>query len=201
MTEAEFAASLSDKLLAKVTLETRYGWLWVCVPEVGFSQRLMVAADDYPTSMIWGEARRVETSYRDHMVRIAQGAVESGLPLWTAGLAPYKLTSPVVPYVRMTQRSKWVDPQAIRYLEAKHALAQEMLVARVNAKAKLVDREPFRVAMVFGEVRHNCDLDNQAKAVLDAGNGILWEDDRWCDAVHGIRRTGEGLLLWVGLDK
>ena len=200
MTEAEFAESLSDKLLAKVTLETRYGWLWVCVPEVGFSQRLMVAADDYPTSMIWGEARRVETSYRDHMVRVAQGAVESGLPLWTTGLAPYKLTSPVVPYVRMTQRSKWVDPKAQRYLAAKDDLAKEMLAVRVNARQEIIGRVPFRVAMVFGEVRHTMDTDNLIKGVCDSGNGILWEDDRWCDAVHGIRRTGEGLLLWVGLE-
>ena len=198
MTEAELAESLSAKLLAKVNLVERHGWLWVCVPEMGFTQRLRAAGETYLDVMVTDDCTRIEASYKEHVYRIAQQA--NGLPLWTTGLAPYRLTSPVVPYVRMTQRSKWVDPKAQRYLAAKDDLAKEMLAVRVNARQEIIGRVPFRVAMVFGEVRHTMDTDNLIKGVCDSGNGILWEDDRWCDAVHGIRRTGEGLLLWVGLE-
>ena len=38
------------------------------------------------------------------------------------------------------------------------------------------------------------DVDNLAKAVLDAGNGILWLDDSQIVELHGYKHKGEGKI-------
>jgi len=45
---------------------------------------------------------------------------------------------------------------------------------------------------------HRCDVDNLAKAVLDAMNGIVYPDDRWIDDLHIRREVGEpGVVVIV----
>lgn len=93
-----------------------------------------------------------------------------------------------VPYVRMTQKGKFVRPEAKRYLASKAAVAWEM-------KIGLKDREPFangiplKVRIIFEckKVNHRQDCDNLIKATLDSGNGILWTDDRWVDEISARR--------------
>lgn len=93
-----------------------------------------------------------------------------------------------VPYVRMTQKGKFVRENAKRYLASKAAIAWEM-------KIGLGDREPFakgvplKVRIIFEcqVVDHHKDCDNLIKATLDAANGIIWADDRWVDEIHARR--------------
>ena len=92
----------------------------------------------------------------------------------------------VVPYVRMTQKSKYVDDNAIRYLENKTDLKKLMSIANHNREYYqeyyVPERCPFGAVVTFYVNKmHHCDLDNQLKAIMDAGNGILYKDDRWCD--------------------
>lgn len=80
-----------------------------------------------------------------------------------------------VPAVRMTQRSKWVDPQAQRYLEykefagwiAKQAVKQKPITGQVAAKFRFYLKPKGR----------NPDLSNLIKAIEDALNKIVWKDD------------------------
>jgi len=80
-----------------------------------------------------------------------------------------------VPAVRMTQRSKWVDPQAQRYLEykefagwiAKQAVKQKPINGQVAAKFRFYLKPKGR----------NPDLSNLIKAIEDALNKIVWKDD------------------------
>ncbi len=48
--------------------------------------------------------------------------------------------------------------------------------------------EPFRVTLAFYMANNRpVDIDNLAKAVLDAGNGIVWVDDRQVRALSCTR--------------
>lgn len=97
-----------------------------------------------------------------------------------------------VPYMRMTQRGKFVKPEAKRYLASKDALALQMR-AQMAGRPPL-GREPLIVHLEFWYTSgpdHRRDLDNEIKAVLDAGNGIVWEDDRWIDVIVASRHRAQ----------
>ncbi len=98
-----------------------------------------------------------------------------------------------VPYVRMTQRGKFVKPEAKRYLASKDALARQMRIQMGGHEP--LGREPLIVHLEFWYTSgpdHRRDLDNEIKAVLDAGNGIVWEDDRWIDVIVASRHKAGG---------
>ena len=46
-------------------------------------------------------------------------------------------------------------------------------------------------------VGHRCDLDNLLKAILDAGRGILYADDRWIDSIVIDRRIGKDWITKI----
>ena len=100
--------------------------------------------------------------------------------------------NPVVPYVRMTQRGKYVKPDAIRYLQAQKDLKSLMVLAKRNVECfedyYVPEKEPFMVGVQFYTAKaHQCDLDNLVKAILDAGQGVLYKDDRYADKITAIR--------------
>jgi Holliday junction resolvase RusA-like endonuclease len=71
----------------------------------------------------------------------------------------------------------------------------EQLVAQ-HAMLAMVGREPFqdgvKVTLRFRLAdRRRRDLDNLSKGTLDAGNGILWEDDMQIQELHIYRERGE----------
>ena len=111
----------------------------------------------------------------------------------TGGSFTFQLAAKPVPYVRMTQRGKFVRPEAKRYLASKAALGYQM-------REQMHGHEPFKrvpleVVINFQYERgadHRRDLDNEVKAVLDAGNGIVWEDDRWIDSIVAVRCVSDG---------
>ena len=98
------------------------------------------------------------------------------------------LEGPIVPYVRMTQRSKHADPRARRYLASQQAL-------KIQLRQQMTERddygplrrEPLEVFLAFWWVNHRQDLDNLVKAILDAASGIVWADDRWVDHIEASR--------------
>jgi len=101
------------------------------------------------------------------------------------------LTGAVKPYVRMTQRGKWTNAQAHEYLASRMSLALQAK-AQMAGRAPL-GRVPLRVHITFAvsERMHTKDLDNLIKAVLDALNGVVWEDDRWVDEISAVRRLAK----------
>jgi len=103
----------------------------------------------------------------------------------------------IVPYVRMTRRGKFVDPRAIIYLASKTELGMKFNSAMaLNEYDPIPGQTPFRViASVHHTAGRRADLDNILKAILDAGNGIIYPDDRWCEGIHIERHGSEMDLL------
>ena len=100
----------------------------------------------------------------------------------------------IKPYVRMTQRSKWADPQAAEYLSIKAGIGLQVN-AQMNRSGfeMLPPKTPLSVSISFHvtDGLHRCDLDNQGKAVLDALQGIVYKDDAWVDKITLERELGD----------
>ena len=84
----------------------------------------------------------------------------------------------VVPYVRMTQKSKWVAPRALKYRKSQQDLA---ILLKSQGKGAVV-RYPCRVEVdytVTDERARAADGDNILKACCDAlvWAGILKDDN------------------------
>ena len=72
-----------------------------------------------------------------------------------------------------------------------------------SAKAKMGATEPMqerlRVHLVFFGASKISDLDNLAKSVLDAMNGLVYKDDSQIDRLV-IERSGIDPLTWPGVN-
>ena len=97
------------------------------------------------------------------------------------------------PYVRMTQRSKWANPQARQYLNSQAAVRAQIAIQKQRAGWDMIPPQTPFVAYIDIQMpgRLHCqDLDNQIKAIIDAAQGIVFPDDRWLDATVATRRLG-----------
>lgn len=114
----------------------------------------------------------------------------------------FRITIPgkVKPYVRMTQRGKFYDPQAKQYLASKEAIKLEM-ISQINRAGIVIPKSkaPLFVSIIFlvPNRLHGCDLDNLIKSVLDAGNKILWSDDRYIDRITASRAIDVNYLTII----
>jgi len=101
----------------------------------------------------------------------------------------------VIPYVRMTQRSKYVNERAIAYMDwmANFRIAIHQKLLKQNFPQLLV-KKPMYARIMFYEtrVRHNRDLDNMIKAVMDACQGVLFRNDMWFDHIDSKRLLSPG---------
>jgi len=91
-----------------------------------------------------------------------------------------------VPAVRMTQRGKWIKPNAGRYLQYKEQVGW---TARPLFKAPLVGPVGIEVDAYIADKRPG-DLDNIIKAIQDGLNGIAWLDDRQVIEIKARRHRG-----------
>ena len=119
--------------------------------------------------------------------------VEENQQLQTGQIMVFTIEDRFVPYVRMTQRSKWVNRQAQRYLNSQAYLrcqfSQQM---QASGYTMIPPRTPFLVQIEteMPSRLHCQDLDNQEKALIDAAQSVVFTDDRWLDAKTSIRRIG-----------
>lgn len=80
-----------------------------------------------------------------------------------------------VPAVRMTRRSKWVDPQAQRHLEYKEFVGW---IAKQAYKGEpLTGDVAVRFTFYLKPKGRRPDLSNLSKMIEDALNKIVWKDD------------------------
>ena len=83
------------------------------------------------------------------------------------------IDGPIVPYVRTTQRQKWVDPRYKRYAAWKSSVR---LLATIARWPEELDRKKdYEIAVkVYWKARARADIDNCCKAAMDA----LFKQDR-----------------------
>lgn len=92
-----------------------------------------------------------------------------------------------VPAVRMTQRGKYVKPQAQRYLQYKEMVGW---VGRHEIKEPL--QGDIAVSMrFFLHGGQTPDIDNLIKAILDGLNKVAWNDDKQVTKVTAERGYAE----------
>lgn len=105
----------------------------------------------------------------------------------------FLLEGPFKPYVRMTQRGKWVNPQAREYLASKDRLARQFQEQMTGKWMHIERGAPLQVNIYIMHAGgfHNRDLDNEVKAILDAMQGVVFDDDRWVDCIVADRYQGE----------
>ena len=99
----------------------------------------------------------------------------------------------VVPYVRMTRKSKFVNPSAQRYLTSQEHIAWQVKTIMTTRGWQMIEKTSLAVYIrqtVAGDP-HYCDADNTIKAILDAVKGIVWNDDRWVDSITFVRVSGK----------
>lgn len=95
----------------------------------------------------------------------------------------------IKPFVRMTQRGKYIKLEAQEYLVSKEALSLAMANHLQLENLTPIPRGvPFEVVIDYVSPRAFIfDLDNLIKAVLDSANKVFWYDDRWCVHVQGSK--------------
>lgn len=105
----------------------------------------------------------------------------------------------IKPYVRMTQKGKWVDPQAREYMASKSQLAYAFRTQMLrHAYEPIPAKTPFAISLHYQAPNiFQFDLDNVLKAVMDAANTIIFPDDRWCvDVRRQTKRRGPFALTF-----
>ena len=115
----------------------------------------------------------------------------------------FHLEGKIKPYVRMTQRSKSVEAQAIEYIANKHALQYQFKSQMQHNNWDMLPKAPLslNVDYTVAERLHGFDLDNVVKAVADAMQEIVIGNDLWIDEVRARRQLGDafGAVVTIGL--
>lgn len=103
----------------------------------------------------------------------------------------FHVNEDVYPYVRMTRRSKYVEQRALAYqawmARFRTALHELLMFRKLE---RLMVKKPMWIKITILEqkkVRHNRDLDNCVKAVIDACQGVLFHNDFWFDEITARR--------------
>ena len=105
----------------------------------------------------------------------------------------FEIRGYIVPYTRVTQRSKH-GPRAMRYFTSQEKIGYQLKhQMRDNEWDMLPTSTPLRVEIhIFRKGGlHTCDLDNQAKAILDAAQGIVFKNDLWIDDIEALRQLSD----------
>ena len=103
----------------------------------------------------------------------------------------FEIAGRIVPYVRMTQRSKYVSKKAMRYLAWKESFGWELKRIMQEHDWKMFPKGmPISVRIVFGLPwlrKPKWDLDNAIKAILDSAQGIVFKNDMDVEQIAASR--------------
>lgn len=110
------------------------------------------------------------------------------------------LTGPIRPYTRMTRRSKYINKAAVAYNHDQTRLKWEIREQMSRHGWQRIERGTplaIGVSITMTGRLHCQDADNQLKAVIDALQGIVFENDLWVDFANIYRELGDADLVEV----
>ena len=91
------------------------------------------------------------------------------------------------PYTRFTRRGQWVSEKAIAYKDSQTNLRAILMEAKTTqgyTAAPIFEAGiPLRLILIYGYAMNNQDLSNLLKAIEDAANKVIYDDDRWIDEI------------------
>ena len=108
----------------------------------------------------------------------------------TINLEPVALARP---RVNTTNRGRYLPAKSRRFLD-------DLAVLVRAAFRRQPFENPLTVNLHFYRPRQTTaknfgDIDNLAKAVLDACNGVVWSDDRLITELHAFKHKGAGKII------
>lgn len=109
----------------------------------------------------------------------------------------FRIEDKIKPYVRMTQRSKGLDAQAIEYLANKQAMQFQFKGQMMENNWDMLPlKTPLYMKLDYtvGQRLHGFDLDNVVKAVADALQEIVIGNDLWIDQIEAKRQLGDSYV-------
>lgn len=116
--------------------------------------------------------------------------MEDSMPMMT-----FEIVGRVVPMVRMTQRSKWKDPQAKRYLAWKETFGWELKVIMLQQGWEMIPYPvPLHLDIGYSlpvKRTTHFDLSNLIKAIEDAAQHIVFENDNSVESITAWRSFDE----------
>lgn len=114
----------------------------------------------------------------------------------------FKYHGKVKPYVRMTQRSKHVNKQALEYLASQQEIRLRLReYMNLTGTEMFPDKTPLEAVITLSvpERLHTCDSDNLIKAILDAAQGVAFHNDMWIDKITFKRTLGAAHVFYLHL--
>ena len=107
----------------------------------------------------------------------------------------FEIPGPIVPYVRVGQE-RWTK-RARDYFASKDNIGLAIKLQMLASGAQPIpDRTAFSLKATFTlPGLYKCDTDNLLKAVLDALQGVVYRDDRYCVRVEAEKKRGKAFAL------
>lgn len=102
----------------------------------------------------------------------------------------FVLKTEPMPYVRMTRKGKYVQPRAQAYMANQEMLRLEIKnQMQLQGLDMLPTQTPLGIGIVFAVTKdlHTKDLSNLFKAVEDAMQGVVYQNDCWVDQIKTER--------------
>ena len=106
----------------------------------------------------------------------------------------------VIPYVRMTQRSKWGNPRAREYLDNQASIRDRVILIMAQHGIQPFDRkDELKVHFKVVRTTKRGDFDNFIKAVADALQKAVYPDDKQIMSIVFDLETAKEphLFAWV----
>lgn len=112
----------------------------------------------------------------------------------------FTISTPIKPYVRMTRRGKWTDPEAQAYIASQTAIGLQ-IKQQMTAQGwdMLPVKTPLRleVAVTVPGRLYTMDADNLLKAVADALQGTAFKNDLWIVEARVTKAIGSDHLTLI----
>ena len=110
---------------------------------------------------------------------------------YSAKIYDFSIIGKIVPYTRMTQKSKYVNKQAKRYLEWKDDFGWQIKQIMLDNNWEMIPHPiPLHLRVIYqipGSRVTRFDLSNLVKGIEDAIQGIVFENDSAVEQITARR--------------